>query len=728
MEKSKIFGNAQNQQYDKVKGMGKDSLRRFPMVINNDVSSSAARSANVLDYTVDTINCAAITARTRSIEEENISMAEEKLPIYCDNSIKTFEMAVGHKSKKQEDDSRKGGMATSSRSSSFYGLAKHESTNELRWLITGSGPVGRLYGCNLCQALFVTEEYLLDHRKLHRDEKSNDFQIGSIIDLEKFARYHFSVEDECRHGPQDGMKFFCNHCKELFARKDLFDKHKVTCAGFSKKSEMRVNRKKSDKSFGVKIVSAYSLHEKRQAPVRTVASSSISENRNGSVDNAARGRTTFLKCKSPISGPNSSASAISNQNKVPSTATSSSQSTGRCLGIGGIQNVSKGTLPREASRQNPSFGNKRVVTLDASDQRDVQDKNTAENNGSRPANNLDVDANQTNGGQVQHSISNEEITFLEGRDNQVYILDDLGNVDIGGNGKEVTGNNSGRNCMLCKKEFKLDSLDNTGRGRNLNVCTNCRKLVMDDEVDGEDIDYDDDVATSRTRQGSCSDNNGFQVHESSMENGHCNRTSSDTVTGSMASRNREASTLRQNNVNIWALGSVNQNKESDGASVLHSAIPSYVDRAPIRRLWPGRELGEYSLSYWQERQGEASTDSEKSNSDWHKPDFMSPNINGTSLPHGAKLPEEQDNDADVKVRPRRLFQCHLCYNTFTREWNLKNHIRTHTGERPYPCPICFRRFNMKHHLKRHLWTHRNGQKFGQPPQAAGQSSNSYVNS
>lgn len=49
--------------------------------------------------------------------------------------------------------------------------------------------------------------------------------------------------------------------------------------------------------------------------------------------------------------------------------------------------------------------------------------------------------------------------------------------------------------------------------------------------------------------------------------------------------------------------------------------------------------------------------------------------------------------------------CALCVRRFWSAEDLRRHMRTHTGERPFSCDVCQRRFTLKHSMLRHRKKH-----------------------
>ncbi|XP_076357899.1 uncharacterized protein LOC143250790 [Tachypleus tridentatus] len=50
---------------------------------------------------------------------------------------------------------------------------------------------------------------------------------------------------------------------------------------------------------------------------------------------------------------------------------------------------------------------------------------------------------------------------------------------------------------------------------------------------------------------------------------------------------------------------------------------------------------------------------------------------------------------------QRKVICVFCLRRFWSTEDLRRHMRTHSGERPYVCSICHRKFSLKHSMMRH---------------------------
>ncbi|XP_013880065.1 zinc finger protein 236 [Austrofundulus limnaeus] len=115
----------------------------------------------------------------------------------------------------------------------------------------------------------------------------------------------------------------------------------------------------------------------------------------------------------------------------------------------------------------------------------------------------------------------------------------------------------------------------------------------------------------------------------------------------------------------------------------------------------------------QQLQDSSTLESQALSSSYHPPNLL--HVPSTEVTNGL-LQQSSQNDLqlstetpnyqeDSEDNTKRTYRCSWCPKGFKKSSHLKQHIRSHTGEKPYSCDLCGRGFVSAGVLKSHLNTH-----------------------
>ena len=70
----------------------------------------------------------------------------------------------------------------------------------------------------------------------------------------------------------------------------------------------------------------------------------------------------------------------------------------------------------------------------------------------------------------------------------------------------------------------------------------------------------------------------------------------------------------------------------------------------------------------------------------------------------SNIPGEEASESVSRKAPK--LKCTFCDRAFNKNFDLQQHIRCHTGEKPFQCVVCGRAFAQKSNVKKHMQTHK----------------------